>query len=64
MIHINFVKQTTELNCEATAPNPDPPKGRTSVKFSNFEGIKGSCKLTAYPDGGVVMACLFKGLVE
>ena len=63
VVHLNFVKQTTEVNCDAVVPNPDPPKGRTSVKFSNFEGVKGSCKVTAWPDGSVAMACVFKGVL-
>ena len=61
-INVNFVTQVTEYNCEATAPNPDPPKGRTSVKFT-MSSPKGSCKTTAWPDGSVKMACRFKGLL-
>ena len=61
-LHFNFVKQTTELNCDATIPNPDPPKDRTTVKFT-FTGPKGNCKVTAWPDGSVAMACRFKGVL-
>jgi hypothetical protein len=52
----------TYVTCTATAPNPDPPKDRETVKF-NVTSPKGSCKLNAFPDGGVVLACTYKGLL-
>jgi hypothetical protein len=50
------------VTCTATAPNPDPPSDRETVKFT-VNSPKGSCKLTAFPDGGVLLACTYKGLV-
>jgi len=59
--HVHFDSGNTELNCIAIAPNPNPPKDTKTVKIP-VESPKGSCKLTAYPDGGVVVACRVKGV--
>jgi len=52
----------TELFCTATAPNPEPPKDTKVYKFTDLLG--GSCKLTAYPGGGVTEACRYKKVLE
>ena len=61
-LHFNFVKQVTEMDCQATAPNPDAPKNRTTVKF-DFGKPKCPCTLTAYPDGSVTEVCRFKSVL-
>ena len=61
-LHFNFAKLTADAQCEATVPNPNPPKDRTTVKFS-FTGPKGNCKVTAWPDASVVMTCRFKNVL-
>jgi hypothetical protein len=59
---LKFDSKHTYVTCTATAPNPDPPSDRETVKFT-VNSPKGSCKLTAFPDGGVLLACTYKGLV-
>ena len=56
----HFNTDNTEVDCTASLPNPDPPKDTKTLKF-DVTGPKGSCKVTLYPDGGVVEACRFKG---
>jgi len=59
---LHFDNKSTEEICTATG-NPNPPKDRKSVKFKTYKP-KGTCKLTAYPDGSVTVDCVFKGVVE
>jgi hypothetical protein len=60
---LKFDSKHTYVTCTATAPNPDPPKDRETIKFT-VTSPKGSCKLTAFPDGGAVLNCTYKGLVD
>ena len=53
--------QGSELTCTATG-NPAPPKDTKTLKFTT-DKPKGSCKVTAYPDGDVVLDCHWKKVV-
>jgi len=57
----HFDANTTEIACTATG-NPNPPKDTKTAKWSTLHP-KGSCKLTAYPDGSVVVDCRYKSVV-
>jgi hypothetical protein len=57
------IDKNTHVTCTATAPNPNPPNDKETVKFT-VTSPKGSCKLTAFPDGGAVLDCIYKGFVD
>jgi len=57
---IHLEADHVEYTCNATEPNPNPPKDAKTIKLSE---PKASCKLTAYPDGRVVLTCRVKSVV-
>lgn len=59
--HVQYDGGNTFLTCHNTVPNPGPPKDTKTAKFP--DGPKGSCKLTAYSDGDVLILCRYKGEV-
>jgi hypothetical protein len=54
--------QLIELNCQSTAPNPNPPKETTSAKVNcaTFSSKFLPGKLTVYPNGDVTISCRLK----
>ena len=60
MCQVHF-DPNTELTCTATAPNPDPPKDTKTLKVE-YGSNRATCKVTAYPDGGVVLSCHYRGV--